>query len=197
MIAGQLAQSYPETNSGQGATASPLLDVLVQQARPTLAVLLGAVAAMLLIACVNIANLLLVRGAARAQELEIRTALGAERWKIVRQLLIESVVLALAGGAAGVVLAFAGFEAFVALLPPDQPRIHQIALDGRVLLVAAIVSVGTGLLFGIIPALQAPGRGSTLLRSGRGVSGWHRGHATDPAGRRAVAGALCCWSRPG
>jgi putative ABC transport system permease protein len=171
LIASQLRTEHPDTNSGQGAVALPLLEVLVRDARPMLIVLLGAVAAMLLIACVNIANLLIVRGAARAQELEVRRALGADRWRIVRQLLVESLLLGGAGGIVGVALAYAGFEAFLALLPPDQPRIHQVAIDARVLAVAALVSVAAGLLFGMVPALQAgSSRAVALLRGGR-VSG--------------------------
>ncbi len=168
LIASQLAQEYPNTNSGQSAMLVTLHEVLVRQARPTLIVLLVAVGAMLLIACVNIANLLLVRGAGRAQELEVRRALGARRWRIARQLLTESVLLALAGGAVGIVLAGIGFDAFMALVPPDQPRVHLVALDARVLMVTTAVSIGTGLLFGIVPALvSGSARARTLLRSGR------------------------------
>jgi putative ABC transport system permease protein len=123
---------------------------------------------MLLIACVNLANLLLVRGAARAHEIEVRRALGAERWRLLRQLLIESVVLALIGGVAGIALAYAGFSLFLGLLPADQPRMHQVAMDGRVLLFSVGVSVIAGLLFGLVPALHAGSpRAMSLLRSSR------------------------------
>ena len=167
-IAAQLAQAYPETNSGNSATLRPLFEVLVSEARPMLLVLLGAVVAMLLIACANLANLLLARSSARAQELAVRRALGASSWRIGRQLLIESILIALIGGVAGTLLAWAAFGSIVALLPADQPRIHTLALDARVLSVVAIVSVLTGVLFGLLPALQAAtGRSLSLLRAGR------------------------------
>ena len=147
-IARQLEQEYPETNSGNGATVRPLFDVLVSDARPMLYVLLGAVSAMLLIACVNLANLMLSRAAGRTQEMAVRRSLGAARWRIARQMLTESLLLAVIGGALGVALAYAGFEAFVALLPPNQPRIHIIAIDWRVLVASAAASIATGILFG-------------------------------------------------
>lgn len=167
-IARQLEQEYPNTNSGNTAIARPLFEVLVSDARPMLFVLLGAVIAMLLIACVNLANLMLARAAGRAQEMAVRRSLGAARWRIARQMLTESLMLGLAGGVAGVALAFIGFEAVVALLPPDQPRIHTVAIDLRVLAVTAAISLSTGLLFGLVPAIQAAtGRSLTLLRSAR------------------------------
>jgi putative ABC transport system permease protein len=167
-IAKQLEQEYPNTNSGNGATVRPLFDVLVSDARPMLYVLLGAVLAMLLIACVNLANLMLARAAGRAQEMAVRRSLGAARWRIARQMLTESVLLALIGGAAGVALAYAGFEGFVALLPPNQPRIHIIAIDWRVLSASAVAAIATGILFGLMPAIHAAtGRSLTLLRSAR------------------------------
>ena len=167
-IAKQLEAAYPDTNSGNGATVNLLYEVLVRQARPALVVLIGAVVAMLLIACVNIANLLLVRGTARAQELEVRRALGAERWRLLRQLLTESVLLSLVGGAAGVVLAYAGFGLFVALLPDNQARVHMVEINGRVLMFAAAASIIAGLLFGLVPALHAgSSRTMALLRAAR------------------------------
>jgi putative ABC transport system permease protein len=167
-IAAQLAQEYPETNSGASATLRPLFEVLVSTARPMLSVLLGAVLAMLLIACVNLANLQLARSSRRAPELAVRRALGAESWRIGRQLLTESVLIGVCGGIAGVLLAWVGFGAIVALLPTDQPRVHTVALDARVLAVAAAVSILTGVLFGLLPALHgATGRSLSLLRSAR------------------------------
>ena len=167
-IARQLEQEYPNTNSGNGATVRPLFDVLVSDARPMLYVLLGAVLAMLLIACVNLANLMLSRAASRAQEMAVRRSLGAARWRIARQMLTESLLLAVIGGAAGVALASAGFEAFVALLPPNQPRVHTIAIDWRVLSASGVAAIATGILFGLMPALHAAtGRSMTLLRSAR------------------------------
>jgi predicted permease len=176
-IGAQLARQYPDTNSGNIATARPLYEVLVGEARPMLGVLLLAVGAMLLIACVNLASLLIARGAGRAQELAVRRALGAARWRIARQQLTESLLLALAGGAAGVALARAGFVLVLALLPPGQARGHLVALDLRVLAVMAGVSILTGLVFGTVPALHAAGgRSSALLRGSR----------LTPAGARAT-----------
>jgi putative ABC transport system permease protein len=167
-IAANLAKEYPETNSGQSAAARPLFEVLVSDSRPMLAVLLGAVLAMLLIACVNLANLLLARSSGRAQEIAVRRALGAAGWRIGRQLLTESMFLGLIGGVAGALLAWAGFSAVLRLLPSDQPRIHIVALDSRVLLFAAGTSIFTGVLFGLLPAWQAAtGSSLSLLRSGR------------------------------
>ena len=167
-IAAQLAAEHPDTNSGQSATAYPLIEGLVSDARPMLSVLLGAVLTMLLIACANLANLMLARSSGRAQELAVRRALGAAGWRIARQLLTESVLIGICGGIAGALLAWLGFEAVVALLPSDQPRIHTVALDTRVLAVAALLSIVTGLVFGLLPAVRsATGRSLSLLRSAR------------------------------
>lgn len=171
-LAAQLELEHPATNTGNGGIVRPLHDVLVGSARPTLLVLLGAVAVMLLIACVNLANLLLARSAGRAQEMAVRAALGAARWRIVRQLLTESVLLAVAGGIAGVAVAVAGFRAVVTLLPPDQPRLHTLGIDWRVLSVAAAITIGTGILFGLAPALHAAsGRSLQVLRGARVTGG--------------------------
>ena len=179
-IARQLEQEYPNTNSGNGATTVPLFEVLVATARAMLYVLLGAVIAMLLIACVNLANLMLARAAGRSQEMAVRRSLGAARWRIARQMLTESVLLAIAGGIAGVALAYAGLEAVIKLLPPAQPRLHIIGIDWRVLSIAAVASIGTGILFGLVPALQAAtGRSLSLLRSARGT-----GASASSAGTR-------------
>ncbi|HJU41855.1 MAG TPA: ABC transporter permease [Vicinamibacterales bacterium] len=167
-IARQLEQEYPETNSGNSAVVWPLFEVLVTTARPMLYVLLGAVITMLLIACVNLANLMLSRAAARGQEMAVRRSLGAARWRIARQMLTESLLLSVVAGTLGVALAYAGFEALIALLPPSQPRLHLITIDTRVLTVAALASIATGLLFGLMPAIQAAtGRTTMLLRSSR------------------------------
>lgn len=167
-LAAQLEHEYPATNSGNGAVLQPFFEVLVADARPMLRVLLGAVVAMLLIACVNLANLMLSRAAARGQEMAVRRSLGAARWRIARQMLTESVLLAVFGGVAGVALAYAGFETLLALLPPNQPRVHTISIDFRVLTVAAAASIATGILFGLMPAIHAAtGRSLSLLRSTR------------------------------
>ncbi len=173
-IARQLEQQYPATNSGNSASVRPLFDVLVGTARPMLFVLLGAVIAMLLIACVNLANLMLARAAGRTQEMAVRRSLGAARWRLARQMLTESLLLAMIGGALGVAVAFGGFEALVALLPPNQPRVHIITIDWRVLLISAAASIATGLVFGLMPAIQAAtGRSMTLLRSSRVTGAAH------------------------
>jgi putative ABC transport system permease protein len=167
-IARQLAQEYPATNSGNGATVQPFFEVLVRSARPMLYVLAGAVITMLLIACVNLANLMLARAAGRTQEMAVRRSLGAARWRLARQMLTESVLLAIAGGTLGVALAYAGLETLLALLPPTQPRTHLVAIDARVLAVSALATILTGLLFGLVPAMQAAtGRSMSLLRSAR------------------------------
>jgi putative ABC transport system permease protein len=182
-IARQLELEYPNTNSGNSAVVRPFFDVLVSDARPMLFVLLGAVATMLLIACVNLANLMLARAAGRAQEMAVRRSLGAGRMRIVRQMLTESILLAVIGGTLGVALAYSGFEALVALLPPNQPRVHIIQIDGRVLSIAVLVSIATGVLFGLVPALQAAsGKTLALLRSAR-VTG---SGAASTAERRAL-----------
>ncbi len=178
-IARQLEQQYPATNSGNSASVRPLFEVLVGTARPMLFVLFGAVIAMLLIACVNLANLMLARAAGRTQEMAVRRSLGAARWRLARQMLTESMLLAVMGGALGVAVAFAGFEALVALLPPNQPRVHIITIDWRVLLISAAASIATGLLFGLMPAVQAAtGRSMTLLRSSRVTGAAHVGAGT-------------------
>jgi putative ABC transport system permease protein len=167
-IAGQLAEEYPATNSGQSGTARLLTDVLVSQARPMLLVLLAAVAAVLLIACVNLANLLLARASSRAQEMAVRRSLGANRWRIVRQLVTESLLVGISGGVLGIGLAWLAFEGVVSLMPTDQPRLHTVGLDARVIGVAVLASLATGLLFGLAPAAQAAmERGTTLLRGAR------------------------------
>jgi putative ABC transport system permease protein len=167
-LARQLEQEYPNTNSGNGGSARPLFEVLVGSARSMLYVLFGAVITMLLIACANLANLMLARAAGRAQEMAVRRALGAARWRIGRQMLTESLLLAVIGGTLGVAGAYAGFAGLLALLPPNQPRIHIIAIDWRVLLVAMAASIGTGVLFGLAPAIQAAtGRSMSLLRGSR------------------------------
>jgi putative ABC transport system permease protein len=153
-ISRQLEAEYPRFNRDVRAAVQPLSNVLVQNVRPALLVLLGAVSLVLLIACANVANLLLVRAVARQKEIALRTALGGSRRRIVRQLVIESVVLACLGGSAGVLIASWGVSmltASVAVLP----RVGRIGLDVAVLLFAVALSIATGLVFGLVPALQA------------------------------------------
>jgi putative ABC transport system permease protein len=172
-IARRLEAEYPASNAGWGVELIGLHERMVGEIRPALLVFLGAVALVLLIACANVANLMLVRVAARERELTIRAALGASRRRLVRQLLTESVLLALAGGVLGLGLAVWGVSALRALDPGTLPRLDAVRLDARALAFALVLSVGTGLLFGVVPAVRARRfdlRGG-LAEGGRALSG--------------------------
>jgi len=154
-IAADLVQEHPRDNASWTARVTPAGKYLVGDPARQLWVLLGAVLGVLVIACLNVGNLLLARGAARTRELAVRAALGAGRRRIVRQLLTESVVLALVGGALGLVLATGLVHALRVTAPPDVPRLDQATLDGAVLAFALLVTMGSSLLFGAVPAMRA------------------------------------------
>jgi len=169
-IAESLAAAYPEADKGSGITLVPLKTDVTGDAKGILLVLLGAVSFVLLIACANVANLLLARSTGRAREFAIRTALGASPARVIRQLLTESVMLGLAGGCLGLGLAKLGTRAILAGVSDTLPRSEEVALDGHVLLYTLGISLFTGILFGLVPALKTmrPDTQETLKEGGRG-----------------------------
>jgi len=172
-ITGRLRQQYPDTNNRRFNRVVSMHEHLIGETNKLLWLLLGAVTFVLLIACANVANLLLANSAARHKEMAIRTALGASRWRVMRQLFTESTILALSGGAVGLLIAYWGLTAITKLLPRDFPRLDEIQLDLRVLAFTFAASVLTGILFGLAPALQIsrPDVQGTIKESGRGLSG--------------------------
>jgi putative ABC transport system permease protein len=183
-IAGRLEQQYPEENDGQSVGLIPEHEDLVGDMRPTLLVLLGAVGFVLLVACANVANLQLARASGRGREVAIRTALGAARWRVVRQFLTESILLSTAGGALGLLVAAWGISIITAFVPADIPRVKEAGLDPLVLSFTLAVSVLTGIVFGLAPALQATrvDLNEALKEGGRG--------ATEGRSRNRVRGLL-------
>ncbi len=169
-IASRLEQQYPKSNTDVGAMVVPMQEWITGKLRLPLLVLLGGVAFVLLIACANVANLLLVRGVAREGELAVRTALGAGRGRLVRQLVTESMVLSLIGGAAGFLLAIAGTSLLVSAAPKSIPRLTSIHVDGVVLAFTLAIAAVTGAIFGLMPARQMlrPDISKTLREGGRG-----------------------------
>jgi putative ABC transport system permease protein len=154
-IARRLENQYPDSNKNVRVAVVPYFEQIVRNIRPALRVLIAAVAFVLLIGCANLANLMLSNAEARQREIAIRAALGAARRRIVQQLLTESLMLSSAGGLLGALLASWAVKAFVASQPTTVPRIDLIAVDGRVLAFVAAVSIATGVLFGLVPALRA------------------------------------------
>ncbi len=154
-IAARLEQQYPDQNTNKSLRVESALSAMVGEVRPALLILLGAVACVLLIACANVANLLLARATSRHKEMAIRAALGASRARVIRQLLTESVILSLIGGAVGLLLAVWWSDLLVALGKEDIPRAIHVGVDWRVLGFTAGVSILTGLIFGLVPAFHS------------------------------------------
>jgi putative ABC transport system permease protein len=172
-----LAAQYPEDRNAFAVDVRPLLEYVSGDYRKPLYLLLGAVTAVLLIACANVAGLLLARGFARRHEFSVRVALGAKPAQIVRQVLIESTLLALCGGAVGVALAFVLMKTVLGLAPANLPRINHVQIDGTVMAFALLVSLITGILFGVFPAWKAADSdASGMWRAGRGISGGRSEH---------------------
>src|SRR6266849_5407395 len=174
-ISARLAKSFPAENDGWAIRMVPLQQMIVGNAKSPLLVLLGAVGLVLLIACANIANLLLTRATSRAREIAVRTTLGAGRTRIVRQLLSETAVLGLLGGATGIGLAYWGVRGLSSLLPPSLPQVNAIRVDGLVLGFALLLSAVASCAFGLAPALFAANSNlQASLREGGGRSGESR-----------------------
>jgi putative ABC transport system permease protein len=181
-IAKSLEAEYPNTNTGKSAAVVPLKDLIVGESGRTLYVLFAAVGMVMLIACANVANLLLARSTGREREMVVRAAVGAARGRLFRQLVTESVVLAVASAICGVCFAYAGVLAFTAIAPPDLPRLNETSVDGTVLMFALLVALVSSVLFGLAPAWQVSqvqlvdglrqgGKGTTI--GSRGA--WARG----------------------
>jgi putative ABC transport system permease protein len=173
-ITSHIEEQYPNTNTGIYASLVSIKEVLIGKIWAVLVTLFAAVGLVLLIACANVANLLLARAASRQKEIAIRVALGAGRGRLIRQLLTESVLLALVGGVLGLLLAFGAIKLMVAINPANIPRLSEINIDGRVLGFTLLISLLTGVIFGLIPALQStkPDLNETLKAEGaRGSTG--------------------------
>ncbi len=191
-LAARLAEMYPDADKGSSVALLSLKENVVGTIRPFLLVLLASVGFVLLIACANVANLLLARSTGRSREFAIRSALGADTNRIVRQLLTESVLLALTGGALGVLLSAWGTQAALKLLPDALPRAGEIHIDGRVLLFTLVASLLAGILFGLVPAFKTCRTAiqSSLKQGGRGGSARHRTQGVFVAVEMAFAVVL-------
>ncbi len=178
-VAQRFQQTYPRSDRGKGINPVPLHEQQVGAMKPALLMLLGAVGFVLLIACVNIANLLLARATARTREIAVRRALGADRLRIIRQLLTESILLALIGGALGTLVGVWGVSALKTIAPLSQARLESIGVDRNVLAFAILLSLVTGVLFGLVPAWHAARDrfASGLKQGGRGTTGDGSGRA--------------------
>ena len=184
-IAARLGQQFPESNKGWGVVVNSFYDWLVPDTtRRSLMVLMGAVALVLLIACVNVANLLLARAAGRQRELSIRAAMGATRSRVIRQLLLESSLLAVMAAAIGLGVAFAATRLLISLGPESVPRLDELSIDGRVFTFAILMALTTTVMFGIVPAIQSARQDpqDALRADGR--------HSTAGTGRRRLRAAL-------
>ena len=176
-IMARLAKEYPVYNMRIGAVVRPLHDEIVGDIKPALLILLGAVVFVLLIACANVANLLLARAAVRQKEIGLRLALGADRARLTKQLLVESVLLSLLAGIAGLGLAYAGLNVLTRFVPPEVMQVDTIAINGKVLVFTLLVAIVTGLIFGLAPATQTShlDLNDTLKESGRDSGSGGRG----------------------
>jgi len=196
-IDGWLSEHYPEDNRNRHTVLLSLHDRVVTNSRSALLILFGAVGLVLLIACANFANLLLARAASRRQELVIRAALGAGRARLVRQMLTESTLLSLVGGAGGLVPAMWGIDLLTALKPANLPRLSSIGIDGWVLAFTLGVSVLTGVVFGLLPALNASKleAGEALKESSRSSTGGIARLRAQPACRVGDRACACSADR--
>jgi putative ABC transport system permease protein len=190
----ELSARFPQSNAGLGVNVMPLHEQVVGDVRPLILLLQVAVAVLLLIACANVAHLLLGQAAGRQAEMSLRVALGAERSRLVRQLLAETLLIAIPGGAAGLALAAVGVRVLVAMAPANLPRLDEVALDPGVLAFTAAMTVLTALVFGLGPALQtARTSANDLAQIGQRVAGHRsvkRGHQAVVIGELALAQML-------
>ena len=176
-ISAALRQQYPDSNANVGAKVLPQVNAMIAGAHSALLMLCAMASCVLLVACVNVANLLLARSLSRHKEISIRAALGASRWRIVKQLLVESALFGVFGGLAGLLVAIWGIDSLKSFLPSSIPRIDEISPDFRVLAFTAVVSLSVGILAGLLPAWRAsdPNLAASLNESSRGSSEGVRG----------------------